>query len=130
MNRDFLVPSDQCTIFLEESQWWQTLYRPREKGNAFKKKYCIAGKLSTVKTFAKMANMTISWRKLQRIHTIDSIWVACACNVREENFHKCAQIHKSFLAQKVPAIQYNLRLELLLGLNQTLPSHTCTRTCT
>ena len=49
--------------------------------------------------------MKISRRKLLRIHTTDRIWVACACDVCEENFHEWAQICEiceSFLPQKFP----------------------------
>ena len=73
-----------------------------------------SGKFSREKTFAKMTNKKISRRKLSQIHTIDQIWVARACDVREENFREQAQIreiHESFLPRKFPAIRY-IRLEL------------------
>ena len=53
--------------------------------------------------------MKISRRKLLRIHTIDRIWVARACDIREENFHEWAQIREireRFLPQKFPGIRY------------------------
>ena len=53
-----------------------------------------SGKFSREKTFTKTAIVKISRRKLSRIHTIDWIWVAHACNVRKENFREHAQIHK------------------------------------
>ena len=59
-------------------------------------------------TFVKTMSMKISPRKLLQIHTIDWIWVARACDVREENFHEWAQIREireSFLLRKFPAIR-------------------------
>ena len=43
------------------------------------------------------------------LHCIDRIWVAHACDVREENFHEWAQIREireGFLPRKFPALQY------------------------
>ena len=51
-------------------------------------------KFSREKTFVKTTNKKISWRKLSRIHTIDRIWVACTCDVREENFRERARTPK------------------------------------
>ena len=68
-----------------------------------------SGKFSREKTFAKTTNRKISRIKLSRIHTIDRIWVARACDVREDNFRERAQIReirKNFLPRKFPAIRY------------------------
>ena len=45
-----------------------------------------SGKLSWEKTFAKMASIKISWRKLSQVNTIDWIQVVYACDVHKENF--------------------------------------------
>ena len=63
-----------------------------------------SGKLSREKT----ASIKISRRKLSRIHAMDWICVACACDVREENFRELAHTHeirKSFLPRKFPVIR-------------------------
>ena len=53
-----------------------------------------SGKFLREKTFAKTTNRKISLRKLSRIHTLDRIWVARACDVCEENFRERAQIRE------------------------------------
>ena len=78
------------------------------------------------KTFAKTTSMRISRRKLSRVHTIDRIWVARACDVREENFHEWAQIREiceSFVPRKFPAVRYwnvNMTNEIQTKLDCTM----------
>ena len=52
--------------------------------------------------------MKISWRKLLRIHSIDWIWVACACDVSEENFHEWAQIREIREVFSLESSHYNM----------------------
>ena len=80
-----------------------------------------------MKTFAKTTNRKISRRKLSRIHTIDLIWVARACYVREENFRKQAQIREireRFLPRKFPTIRYILHIHIDARYIHCI--HTCT----
>ena len=42
-----------------------------------------------------MTSMKVLWRKLSRIHTYRLDTVARACNVREDNFYKWAQVYKN-----------------------------------
>ena len=61
-------------------------------------------KFSREKTFVKTTNKKISRRKLSRIHIIDRIWVARACDVRERA--RTPKFCESFLPRKFPAIRY------------------------